>query len=1221
MRRNLRGVALAFLSALAAVGVGCTRSTPVNGGCDFTYQCETGKICRDHHCVVPEIDQGQPDASTDPNPGDAGAVDGDAGMPGADAGMSDGGADAGRVTFGPATYRRCHDDLECAVFGGNCLVELTLSRPDGLGRDRVKVSEIDPSFAPDEGVCTLPCTNDPRICESITLSGPGGQSAPFSCQVVFAAQSPYPSPAPAFPFDAQLDETALTRGVPFASVCRPPFQTSAAHAESFCAACTEDSQCSAGSACLMERGFASPPSGTCVEPCGDGGSCPFGFTCGALPGSSGGANYCVPTAGTCGRCLDEDGDLRGVGRCGALAEPNTDVDCDDHDPVAYHDHNAPNHAFPQVCGPSDVNCNGKSDDAEQLGSENHCAACGDVCIPRAGEIANAVRSCVELSGAYQCVASCSPGYADCNGDVSDGCEAQLAPTDIWAEDKDGDGRGSMSAFRYVCSGQAPAGWVQNRLDCDDNKPDVYGGSASLIAAPELCDGKDNNCNGIVDDPGQIQDEGTLCASGYSGVCSVGTKTCVRANPDAGTPASFTCTPTINPVTQANAPETCDGLDNNCNGSVDEGVDYFVDNGGTNPRGPGAPAPCPVANAQGICAQGSYACTASNGNLPDGGTYSTASWTCVGTPPEPTDPIDDLAIDSNCDGSDGNLIQAIFVRPVAGGGLLDGNDSNPGSSQQPVATLGRALQLACQSGPPCLDIYVEEGSYTSTSPIEIPTFTSSTQDIPVRIYGGFTANLTCTQVSCTLTWTRGTHRSTFIRDPGPAGSDPAWPFGHSYAAMQAASGSGQLALLLDAVDLETDAPSASSFLQHGQNAPTQVGLQCPDRGCERLTLKNVKIQVENAIPGGDGDPGAHAPTGSLNGGDGCGTSDNCSGVTSAGDWMQYSSYSQWAGDALAGKAVACPDGQQNNGGSSAAIRYSNPNGGNRLYEFHGRSGGGWYGGSGGQCYGENSQLANFTVPTSGGDGSGGWGGSISGVQRFGLSWDAAANSWVTNWNVSYFGAHYGTSGSGGGGGGGCIYHPDFFYCPCGEERGGGGGAGGCGGYAGQNGGIGGSAVGVVLVPGQTQDVTLTLPGAFEVVVGNGGKGGKGGKGGDASSGGYGGLSPSHSAFTNGGHGGDGGGGGGGAGGIGGASVGVVQRCTRSSGTQQNGCGINVPPVLLAAPGNFVTVGTAGTGGTGGTGGGKGVKPYDANRSDSSSATDGSGGTSASGGEVHSILFAQ
>jgi len=83
---------------------------------------------------------------------------------------------------------------------------------------------------------------------------------------------------------------------------------------------------------------------------------------------------------------------------------------------------------------------------------------------------------------------------DCDDEIDEDVDPNDATT--WYLDEDGDGHGSMFASGVVKSCAQPEGAQTDATDCNDTDPDIY------IDAPEICDGKDNDC-----DPATAADEG------------------------------------------------------------------------------------------------------------------------------------------------------------------------------------------------------------------------------------------------------------------------------------------------------------------------------------------------------------------------------------------------------------------------------------------------------------------------------------------------------------------------------------------------------------------------------------------------------------------------------------------------------------------------------------------------------------------------------------------
>lgn len=154
----------------------------------------------------------------------------------------------------------------------------------------------------------------------------------------------------------------------------------------------------------------------------------------------------------------------------------------------------------------------------------------------------------------------SPGQPEfCDGldnDCDPNVDEMAAPLD-WFVDSDGDGFGSRSSGPVISSCTPISGRVLNARDCDDRS------SSFSPRAPELCNGLDDDCNGLSDfliAPGNFEDDDLDRVLDMA--CPMG-RDCDDRSASVG----------------SGDVEICDGRDNDCDTQIDEDASsavYFRD---------------------------------------------------------------------------------------------------------------------------------------------------------------------------------------------------------------------------------------------------------------------------------------------------------------------------------------------------------------------------------------------------------------------------------------------------------------------------------------------------------------------------------------------------------------------------------------------------------------------------------------------------------------------
>lgn len=257
---------------------------------------------------------------------------------------------------------------------------------------------------------------------------------------------------------------------------------------------------------------------------------------------------CDEEADRCAAACDVDGDGHEALECGG-------DDCDDANPNRFTGNleQCDAEGLDEDCDPTTL---GPDGDADGEPSDECCNTNADGDLVCGGDCDD------ERSGIHPGAADgCGGGDEDCDGEIDE------EPNSTFYRDQDGDNYGDDAESVIACS--QPSGYTTRGDDCDDDpfaNPDA---NEVNPGATEICDSVDNDCVGGVDD-GLICDcdvsTDTSRGCGVSpeldgvGICRLGTQTCQPSG-------------MWTECTGATAPraETCNNLDDDCDGVPDDGV--------------------------------------------------------------------------------------------------------------------------------------------------------------------------------------------------------------------------------------------------------------------------------------------------------------------------------------------------------------------------------------------------------------------------------------------------------------------------------------------------------------------------------------------------------------------------------------------------------------------------------------------------------------------------
>lgn len=239
-----------------------------------------------------------------------------------------------------------------------------------------------------------------------------------------------------------------------------------------------------------------------------------------------------------------------------------------------------------------------------------CSTCGG---PAPECTDGQTRSCYTGAADTRNKGICKDGKQSCSGGKwQSTCTGQTLPANETCDGQDNNCNGQTDEGNpgggQYCKANGTGACGDGTTVCENGKLVC---KSSTPSSPEVCDGKDNNCNGQIDEgnPGG----GKSCNTGQSGACSTGSTQCVNGKE--------ICQPVGQP-----SQEICDNQDNDCNGQIDDGLSRNCYTGSPNTNGVGP------------CRGGKQICIAGNWGTCQGEVLPAAQETCGNN------------IDDNCNGT-------------------------------------------------------------------------------------------------------------------------------------------------------------------------------------------------------------------------------------------------------------------------------------------------------------------------------------------------------------------------------------------------------------------------------------------------------------------------------------------------------------------------------------------------------------------------------------------